>query len=490
MRRQGIRRRAHWAPATLLVAVTMMVCAGTLRGENGVSVPVGYARIMVPADGGRVLASLPFLPRDEDIANVLSGQLPEPKAAEGEFRVLKWDADTQSYLDAAYTRDGTNASWVAATVQGETTELTLLPGEAFWIENGSQKDHEVYVWGQVVLDESISLPFVPGMNFFSYPFSAAAGLDRESLPDERDALHAYAGEEYLVAQPSESDGSLEWHTPDGIRVDKAPALTMGSGYVLHRKATNETVWAQQRPYKDLFPMDVSSPAIASISAARDRGVAVTIAPAGAPGEKIDLYYQDLAPDQGFKAMGAWQVAALDIDPAGRDTVTWTEVPPTVPKDEAAATSFGRCYLAARSDIDTDGDGVPDAREVFVRSTDPNTPGGDGGETADEDASITQDSGSKTNFPPVVEFPRAGRTIYVSRQRGSDAFTGRLAVHRGHDGPKETIRAGMREASGPDRVVIMSGAYGEHMDVSGKNVRVTIQGDVDLSGKHSRRGGKR
>ena len=86
----------------------------------------------------------------------------------------------------------------------------------------------------------------------------------------------------------------------------------------------------------------------------------------------------------------------------------------------------------------------------------------------------------TNGPIVhVRIP-ANRIVYVNQLTGNDAFSGSTPVPTPGTGPKKTISAGL-SAVGTDRwLVIDDGAYGEDLNVSGRDVVVRVEGDVNLS----------
>jgi|GEM_PF-5722369 len=86
----------------------------------------------------------------------------------------------------------------------------------------------------------------------------------------------------------------------------------------------------------------------------------------------------------------------------------------------------------------------------------------------------------------------GKIIYVDQALGNDSYSGRSAgVGRAlaaspsdsaaatQKGPKKTIRSGLSIAGSGDTIVIRPGDYKENLNVSGKNVKVKIEGKVKL-----------
>ena len=114
-------------------------------------------------------------------------------------------------------------------------------------------------------------------------------------------------------------------------------------------------------------------------------------------------------------------------------------------------------------VDTDGDGIGDYEACFHKTNNvvPTEPNGGKSPGDDQDA--------KTGV------------IYVDQARGNDSLTGRAGVASGKHGPKKTVGKGMA-AVDEDRahtLVIKTGTYNERLNISGKNVRVVIDGKVKL-----------
>ena len=171
-------------------------------------------------------------------------------------------------------------------------------------------------------------------------------------------------------------------------------------------------------------------------------------------------------------MVGWRIAQQGINPAGRDLVEWSDSggrtrPAT---DQVTA----RYYMVADASIDSNGNGDPDSREIFLddnyvlagtfRGAGRNR-GGHG------DSNV-----SRNPHDPRVS---TERIMYVDQTIGRDLLTGRSPIVVGNDGPKKTIRAGIGDATEGDQMIIKTGRYRESVDFSEKDLNVVMEGDVDL-----------
>lgn len=104
----------------------------------------------------------------------------------------------------------------------------------------------------------------------------------------------------------------------------------------------------------------------------------------------------------------WQLAATNLSTAGTNEITWIDTSLYLESDENAAYSFA----AGNADLDTDGDGLPDAREYFVTHTDPNLADtdGDGMNDGDEVALGTDPTVANAAATITIRFPENGRRL--------------------------------------------------------------------------------
>jgi hypothetical protein len=477
--------------------------------DNALSIPAGFVRVSIPA-GQRALLSTPFYPLDDSLDGLFAGQLPCPTNGAG-YRLLKWDSARQSYVaavsvSAADTLTGAGAlSWTPQD-DSATADLSPWPGEGFWLENRTECDRDVYLCGQLALDETIPLRFLPGANLFANPFCTALDIRQEG--------------------PALEPGDTVWGATTNAewvavaRADETAVLRIGSGYWYWKAGDRQGYWDLRRPYADVFPTG-GPPRIARMQA-RGAEVTLTIACSGAEGESLDVFCQDIACTGRFVSAGPWTLADAGLRPSRVPLTDWSAC--IAPRDESVTlpepqpspavvrwTDCGiglrdrlspgavdvRVYVIGRGDLDSDGDGLPDARETLLYGTDPRAADSDGDAMPDgwevqnrlnplaNDAGEDPDSDGRSN---LAEYrggtrPQCARehavTFHVDCREGDDRYSGLAERSAGTDGPKRTINAALAAAIPGDTVLVHEGVYDESVDVRGTGIGLQLAGSVEL-----------
>lgn len=462
----------HWRPTdvsfrkTTAFACLLLLVPVASAQHNIASRPVGFVRVSL-ADGQYTAVSLPFSVTNSAIDSVLAGQLTGTPDEETSDMVLKWDTHLPRYI-RALKADGTgnpaaDGKWYEDIELLIPSDMTIEPGEGFFVLSRAKTNQTLFLAGEIILDASNTVVLAPALNLIGYPFSTFTRVEDSALPGSPDELHV----------------------PEAPQVP-VDVLEMGKGYWYDHKGETVSLWTEIRPYANLFPANDNPPSIRSINVI-ENGMAVSLAITccGAEGEKLDVYYQDATPSVGFACVGQWKIASADISPEGT-ALHWSDIG-TLERPPVTDV-YIRYYLVGRSDIDSDGDGIPDAREVFLYGTNPNlnenaiisAPETESlSESMPVEGTNTVPVGTSTVVAAIQFIP--GKIIYVDQNRGDDSYSGRAAIVVDQHGPKKTVASGLQAAQDGDMVIIKSGNYGENLTVAGRNVSVVIGGEVNLIG---------
>lgn len=351
---------------------------------NTVSVPAGFVRIEIPENDG-VWAALPFDPFDASVQMIFSNQLTGATNQSLADIIRFWDLSGQAYSNA-WKADNTGDSgkdgkWFEDFTNWVESPLTFLSGDGFYIENQQAQTQSVFLCGTVLTAETNALSLVEGLARFGFPFSTKCGAnDTTLLADGAIAAAAQANADEIT---DHTDNEKVWLKTGATTnwVDEATGetsseeLLLGKGYTYTRRGGSGTLmWNQTRPYSNPFPSNEDPPALFDMqpNGAGDE-MTLSIDTTGDAGEELDIFYQDLSETSAFVSAGGWLIAETNIATSG-STHSWTD-------DGSGGrgkvdTVYSRFYLVGRADIDTDNDGLPDARETFYHGTDANDPDSD------------------------------------------------------------------------------------------------------------------
>ena len=377
---QRLSRRERGMRAAIVTVAAFLLGLLVARATNTVSRPVGFIRVSLPPTN-QALSAIPFKAFTNTIPGILRAQLTGGDTSTVSDNVLKWDPVSQSYL--TFWKD-LGGVWHQDVNLAETTNR-LLPGDGFWVVNRHASTQAVYLAGHVVLDATNSLTFGALLNLFSYPFSTRIGVNAADFVNDGargDSILANADQ--ISEAPSNSLSWLYFNTNSALH-DKwvidtnniSPlVLMLGQGYWYDRNTTNSFSWSETRPYPNPFPANGGAPAITNITinGAGDQAT-LRINTLGTTGEEIDVYFQDVSATNAFHTTNGWAMATADLLVGGLTSINWTD-------DGSGGrgsvnTVAARFYLVGRGDIDSDADGLPDAREVYVYHTNPNGTDTDG-----------------------------------------------------------------------------------------------------------------
>jgi len=165
------------------------------------------------------------------------------------------------------------------------------------------------------------------------------------------------------------------------------------------------------------------------------------------------------------ASGYWVMVSQDRVTAGTNALSWL--------DSEASQFPARFYVVGNAGVDTDSDGVPDARETRIYRTNPVLP--------DTDFDGIPDGAEVARGTDPLNGGSGAIRLYANSDIGDDAYDGQSGVVGAGHGPKRSIRATYGASYGGDTLILQGGAvFVEPMLVwGGKSVALCPQGEVIL-----------
>ncbi|MEI6166094.1 MAG: hypothetical protein WCS52_02765 [bacterium] len=137
--------------------------------------------------------------------------------------------------------------------------------------------------------------------------------------------------------------------------------------------------------------------------------------------------------------GRWGLREAGLPAAGSPALVWTDL-----TNPDARLCF---YQAGNADLDTDQDGLADARETLIYQTDPQSPDSDSDGVPDG-AEISRGTDPLSGGSSVI-------MLYADSDAGADGYDGYAPLVSGGHGPKRSLRAAS-EASYSHDVIQLSG----------------------------------
>jgi len=403
--------------------ILFILVFSSLPAFSQISRPAAYLNLSVPA-GSSVAVALPFDPFHTNIYASIAEQL----GNDGE--VLLWNAAEQKYETPA------------------ETSATAIAGDAFWVINESEKEKRIFLSGTVSADQK-TVTVIPLLNLIGNPFISMntnhiVALDGDTLIDPR--------------------------APDTV----VEALPIGQGMWYARNQSEPAFITFESPLAG-WPVQDGAPDIANIS--MDDAGTVQIAVVAEFGTEITLFRQDISLEGTFDYSAWQQIASGVVDENGR--LDYFE------QEGLSSITMLHCYIALAG-----GNDLQNALENKGALS-----GGYGmytgisasGSISDESVSgqltpedyIESESVTGTNTTETTVGAGSFRVIYVSSKTGRDDYTGKQPQAYGMDGPKRTVRAGLRAIQHGDRLVIKEGVYHENLDLTVHPGVIRFDGRVHL-----------
>lgn len=217
----------------------------------------------IPLMQGPNLVSLPLIPVDNNINQVIGPQLTGGDAAFKSSLVLAWNgADYEAAWRVEGTTDALEGKWIDAS-GARVSKLSLYPDQSFWILAKQPADSVVTVGGLVSKDVERSITLKKGLNFVGASFPFEISLEESELYQDHvvigsdfsakaDKLLRWIGKEFDYAWLVEGTGTEldgTWMNAAGSGPSDIKFMP-GEGYVLWIIHDNPNkVWTLPNPYK-------------------------------------------------------------------------------------------------------------------------------------------------------------------------------------------------------------------------------------------------
>lgn len=461
------------AAACVFLAALAGIQAQEIVKTPLVAIPVGYFTTVVPANTA-VPVSSPLV-----CDAILENQL-----FPGD-RVRLWDAAAQEYVI------------VNRTTSGWSAKMNLLPGDALWVENRQESEQIAIFAGYLPLHSPTILDLRSGLNLFGLPYFNPLSLN--ATPFAKDG--AIPGDLQSADQVIESESSRYWWLTSqglwqGSDLDADDQLQPFRAYWYRHRGMTGFSAAFIRPYALPVALDEILPDLPTLQCASQITLSLKV-PAGS---MWDIYAMEINATGKLDLVRGWQLVAESL-PEKDGLLQWQAPSPV---------SGVRLYMPARSDIDSDGDGLPDTKEIFGCFTDSakvDTDGDglpDGWEIAAKLDPLADDSALDADGDGIAnkdEYSRGTNpgdaksrhtVFYVDAALGDDAWRGIKDARESDAGPLKTINAALRKVRprdaaalgnplvARDEVRVATGIYYEDVDILEIDVDLTIVGDVTLA----------
>lgn len=433
-------------------SMTMLLCAALSAVSHAgdvadISRPVGIMRLSIASNRWE-MHGVSLEPFDGRIEKMFADQLTSGTNASSGDRVLKWDASVQAYEQAVLV----NREWWSDYTGGVKSAMSFNSGDGVWVSTRQESNRNVFICGAVPMEVTNVVVLIPAFNALArtYPSPLVLTNRGANLPGR-------------VIDP-------------GAPTAPVDVLVPGKGYWVEVPGETTVFWTEVRPW-NCIGMKAGAPAISSLSVV-DEGAGVRLTIDARGNGKLAVYYQDKAQNETFDPLRGWRLAVEGLAGGKDDKCVWVD---GGANDRMKPRNvFARYYIAVRGALRQGGHGefeIPGGQS-----------GGNNGNGSSDSGASCPAGGTNTTDGSMLlgEMPShpahgrmKGRIVYVDGLIGRGQLSGRSEVIVGADGPKQKIRDGIDACADGDELVIKSGRYGEHVDISGRNLRATVRGRVVL-----------
>ena len=423
--------------ACIFIASLVVAQAQEFQRQPIIATPVGYFTTIVPVNTAVPIAS-----------PLVCDAILEDQLQAGDL-LRMWDATAQGY------------TIITRTASGWSEKVTLLPGQALWIENRHETAKAITITGYLPLRSTTFLDIQSGLNLFGLPYFNPLSLN--DTPFAKDG--AIAGDLQSADRITESESSRYWWLTaqglwQGSELGADDKLQPFRAYWYNHRGLAGFSASFTRPYALPVALDEILPEPPILQCASQITLTLKV-PANST---WDIYAMDLSATGTLDLVHGWRPVAESL-PAKDGLIQWQDPAPV---------SGARLYLPARSDLDSDGDGSPDTHELFRYFTDPAI------KDSDQDGSDNVPDHKRGTAPN--ESKKGGATYYVDSKIGNDNWRGIKAAANRDEGPLKNIRTGIAKAADGDTVIIAAGQYVEERQIwktGGKHITLRPLGAVTI-----------
>lgn len=326
---------------------------------NGIiSRPAGFVRVPISANAAE-LVSQPFVSYGASINVLLTNQLTGSTNGQNADEIFKWYTVHQEYLSAvkvAGTGDSSiDGQWYSDVQATNFSDMTLNLGEGFFIRNRQTNEQSCFIYGKLVLDESVEKALEPGLNLIGYTYSTARKIEQSGI----------FGPSNSVVTNSERE--LDELHDLSTNAFESPVFVMGRGYWYKATGTSAVHWSEVRPYANPFPPEDCLPSIVDMKYDNIRNtIVLSLLSSGEDSETLAVFYQDIVRTNSFDTLTSWKIADTSISCTGSHVVEWadTDTVSRLPVNKVE----GRCYFVGRVDLDENRNGKSDLMEWWQTSS--------------------------------------------------------------------------------------------------------------------------
>ena len=254
----------------VLLAIAALSVSPALRAQHLHSTNVaGYWKLEAKDQTKKyTLVATPFDTDDPNINSVISTQLTGGYGYSDSDNIMKWDPQSQQYLDYFLLTDvgdtNYNYKWIDNQTGEVATNTDILPGEGFWIRSRQTYTQVVVVAGDVVDDDYFTNQVLPGFNLLSYAFSERILLNDTTFTNgghggfgfsDSDVIFIWNQtnqqyEEYfLLGDVGDTNYNHKWIDNSTGEVATNTYLEPGMGFWYRHRGTG-FAWIEPKPYTE------------------------------------------------------------------------------------------------------------------------------------------------------------------------------------------------------------------------------------------------